>query len=404
MKILNQSKNTTTFMPTLRARSAMAALMLCISAVSSHADVNVLKGWNLLGNASEVAVATALANSDQVISVWAWDSATSNWKFYSPSKNFTDGGAAYASSKGYTPLTKVAAFQGFWVNAATDFVLPIKASSSTSVTPPIAPFLSNTSLSNLPFFLWSEAVGGSYAGERQSSFVYLNGNNSTFLYSGDDTFTKLTFLNKTQTSALRTTHTGITVTDTFSQKSQSVNCPTSTVMNSLSTVNGGMGLSQMYYQNIDSSSTQCEKNKTELHNVYPIDTNFTATSLKGKTLKVAQICDGNINQVTITTDASGNFSISGTICSIRQQNYVNAINTRNVSNPTVANGTMADVTDFPNLVRLIPAGYNATMRAAYAPTMLLSRSVDGLVYYFNISDGNSPGQLAGGLLNFVSVQ
>jgi hypothetical protein len=36
--------------------------------------------------------------------------------------------------------------------------------------------------------------------------------------------------------------------------------------------------------------------------------------------------------------------------------------------------------------------------------MLLSRSVDGLVYYFNISDGNSPGQLAGGLLNFVSVQ
>jgi hypothetical protein len=165
-----------------------------------------------------------------------------------------------------------------------------------------------------------------------------------------------------------------------------------------------MGFSEMYYQNIDGSSTQCESNKTEFQTAYPLDTNFTAANLKGKTLKVAQICGSAINQISITSDASGKFSISGTICSIKQQNYFNAVNVRNVSNPTVANGTMADVSDFPSLVRLIPSDYNATMRAAFAPTMLLSRSVDGLVYYFNISDGNSPGQLAGGSLNLISLQ
>lgn len=404
MKIFKQIQKISFVSAIRKARSAVATLTLCISAVSSHADVNVIKGWNLLGNSSEVAVASALANSDQVISVWAWDSATTNWKFYSPSKNFTDGGAAYATGKGYLPLTKVAAFQGFWVNAASDFVLPITATSSTSVTPPITPFLSNTSPTNLPFFIWSETVGGSNAGERQSSFVYFNRNNATFLYSGDDTYTKLTFLNRTQINSLQTTQTGITVTDTFSQQSQSVTCSTSMAVNSLSTINGGMGITQMYFQNLDGSSAQCESNKSEFHTGYPIDTNFTASDLKGKTLKVAQICGGNINQVSITTDASGNFSISGTICSIKQQNYFKATNTRNVSNPTVANGTMADVSDFPNLVRLIPAGYNTTMRAAFAPTMLLSRSVDGLVYYFNISDGYSPGQLAGGLLNLISLK
>ena len=404
MKIFKQTHDESSFAVIRKAGAVVVALMFCLTAATSHADVSVTKGWNLLGNSNEVSVATTLANSDQVISVWAWDSTTTNWKFYSPSKNFNDGGAAYATGKGYTPLTKVAAFQGFWVNASTDFVLPITGTSSTNVTSPITPFLNNTSLSNLPFFIWSETVGGSYAGERQSVFAYLNSNKETVIFSGDDTYTKLTSLNRTQINSLRTSQTGLTVTDTFSQKSQSVPCTITTLINSVSTINGGMGFSEMYYQNIDGSSTQCESNKTEFQTAYPLDTNFTAANLKGKTLKVAQICGSAINQISITSDASGKFSISGTICSIKQQNYFNAVNVRNVSNPTVANGTMADVSDFPSLVRLIPSDYNATMRAAFAPTMLLSRSVDGLVYYFNISDGNSPGQLAGGSLNLISLQ
>ena len=384
----------------------MAAWMLGMSAGSSHADVNVQTGWNLLGNSTEVAVGKVLSNSDQVLSVWAWDSNAKNWKFYSPSKSFTDGGAAFATSKGYTPLTNVADFQGFWVNASADFVLPITGSNSTSSTAsaPVTTLLNNTPLTNSAFYVWSHTIGGQNAGERQSSFLYIKNNDLNFSYSGDDTFRKFTPLNRVQSSALNASQTGVAVTDTYTQQSQSFSCPMSTTLRSLENFNGGLGFTFMYYQNMDGSNTQCESNKTEFQTAYPLDTNFTTFHLKGKTLKVAQICGSVINQISITTDASGNFSISGAICSIKQQNYFNAVNARNVSNPTVANGTMVDVPDFSNLVRLTPEGYNPTMRAAYAPSMLLSRSVDGLVYYFNISDGGSPGQLAGGLLNLISLQ
>lgn len=382
-----------------------AATLFSVSVLPSHAEVNLSKGWNLLGNSTEVVVANSLANSDQVISVWAWDSSTTNWKFYSPSKSFTDGGAAYATSKGYLPLTKISAFQGFWVNAASDFVLPITGSNSasTTVSPPITNLLNNTPLANSNFFLWIHTVGGQYAGERQSGFLQVKNNDLT-TYSGDDTYRKFSSVNRVQSSALNASQTGITVTDTYSQQSQSFTCPMSTKLTSLQNFNGGVGFTFMFYQNIDGSSTLCESNKTVSQTAYPLDTNFSASNLKGKTLKLAQICDNTINQISITTDISGSFSITGTICSIKQQNYFNAVNTRNVSNPTVANGNIEDVTDFSGLMRLKPAGYNAAMREGHAPTMLLSRSVDGLVYYFNISDGNSPGQLAGGLLNLISLQ
>lgn len=406
MKICKQIHNELTFPVIRNAYALVVAVMFSLAVPTSYADVSVNKGWNLLGNSNEVSVATTLANSDQVISVWAWDSTATNWKFYSPSKSFTDGGAAYATGKGYTPLTKVAAFQGFWVNASTDFVLPITGSNSTSTTasPPITTLLNNTPLTNSAFYVWTHTVGGQSAGERQSGFLYVKNNDLNFNYSGDDTYRKFTSLNRVQSTALNASQTGVTLTDTFTQQSQSFTCPMSTTLTSLENFNGGLGFTFMYYQNMDGSNTQCESNKTEFQTAYPLDTNFTSSSLKGKTLKVAQICGSAINQISITTDASGNFSISGTICSIKQQNYFNAVNVRNVSNPTVANGTMADVSDFPNLVRLTPSGYNASMRAALAPTMLLSRSVDGLMYYFNLSDGGSPGQLAGGLLPLISLQ
>lgn len=386
--------------------SRLLILILGLATMASHAEVSLNKGWNLLGNSSEVVVGTSLANSDQVISVWAWDSTTTTWKFYSPSKSFTDGGAAYATSKGYVPLKKVPSFQGFWVNAATDFVLPIAASNSTNTTasPPITTLLNNTPLVNSSFYVWSHTVGGQNAGERQSSFLFIKNNELNLSYAGDDTYRKFTPLNRVQTSALNASQTGVTLTDTFTQQSQSFTCPMSTTLTSLANFNGGMGFTFMYYQNMDGSNTQCESNKTELQTAYPLDESFTASNLKGKTLKLAQICGNTINQISITTDAGGNFAISGTICSIKQQNYYSAINARNVTNPTVANGDIEDVPDFPSLVRLKPTGYNATMRTTYAPTMLLSRSVDGLVYYFNISDGSSPGQLAGGLLNLISLQ
>jgi len=95
--------------------------LLAISSFAYSAEFSVGKGWNLLGTSTDITANTVFTNSDAVVSVWSWDNATSTWKFFSPSKSFTDGGAAYAVSKGYSPLTKITAAQGFWVNAATAF-------------------------------------------------------------------------------------------------------------------------------------------------------------------------------------------------------------------------------------------------------------------------------------------
>jgi uncharacterized protein YlzI (FlbEa/FlbD family) len=276
--------------------------------------------------------------------------------------------------------------------------------SSTTVITPAVSLLNNISLINSPFYLWSTTVGGSYSGERQSGFLFILNDSTELRYSSDDTFTKLVSVNKIKNNSITTASTGVTLIDTFSNTNQAVNCPISTTINSVATVNGGIGFTAMYYQNLNGSSNQCDNNKTEFISAYPLDTTFSITSLKGKTLSLEQSCGNVTNQIAISTDSSGNFSIAGNICSIRQQGYFNANNVRNVNNPTVANGTIADVSDFTSLIRFTPAGYNSVMREANAPTMLLSRSKDGAVYYFNISDGGSPGELAGGFLKFVSLQ
>lgn len=276
--------------------------------------------------------------------------------------------------------------------------------SSTTVTIPTASLLNNSSISNSPFYLWTTTVGGSFSGERQSGFLFITDDAVELNYSSDDSFTIAVPVNKINTNSITKSYAAVTLTDTFSTTSRTVNCAISTTINSVATVNGGIGFVAMYYQNLDSSSNQCDANKTQFISAYPLDMSFSIASLRGKTLSLEQSCGAATNQIAISTDSLDNFSISGTICSIQQQGYFNSNNVRNVVNPTVANGTAADVSDFTSLVRFTPAGYNSVMRASNAPTMLLSRSKDGAVYYFNISDGGSPGQLAGGFLGFVSLQ
>ncbi len=84
-----------------------------------RADITLLKGWNLVGNGQtgDITVASALNDVSKVTTVWKWNSATSRWAFYTPMQ--TDGGAAYALSKGYDTLTVIQPGEGFWVNAAT---------------------------------------------------------------------------------------------------------------------------------------------------------------------------------------------------------------------------------------------------------------------------------------------
>ncbi len=105
--------------------------------------LNLVAGWNLLGNSVNASqdVARAFGNATNVTTVWKWIPATSKWAFYTPTQ--TDGGVAYAATKGYDFLTTINGGEGFWVNAKQAFTaqLPTGTAITTSdfqdqLTPP----------------------------------------------------------------------------------------------------------------------------------------------------------------------------------------------------------------------------------------------------------------------------
>ena len=95
-------------------------------------SLNVISGWNLLGNgmSTAITVANVFNNADKVTSVWKWLPASANWAFYAPS--LSDGGAAFAASKGYAFLTSIAAGEGFWVNAKATLAQPLAGTAVAS--------------------------------------------------------------------------------------------------------------------------------------------------------------------------------------------------------------------------------------------------------------------------------
>ena len=98
------------------------------TAPAPAATLSLVPGWNLLGNGMGTAltVASAFGDAAKVTTVWKWLSGANNWAFYTPS--LTDGGAAYAASKGYTFLTSIAGGEGFWVNSKAAFTVPLSGS------------------------------------------------------------------------------------------------------------------------------------------------------------------------------------------------------------------------------------------------------------------------------------
>lgn len=100
-------------------------------------NLNLVTGWNLLGNGLDapIPVATAFSDPTKVSTVWKWVTAGSTfgvtyptWAFYSPAQS--DGGLVFASSQGYELLSTINAGEGFWVNARTSF--------TTTLTPAVA--------------------------------------------------------------------------------------------------------------------------------------------------------------------------------------------------------------------------------------------------------------------------
>lgn len=113
----------------------LAGLAAPTSSTAASSDTASLKaGWNLVGNGTTgtLDVPTSLGDGTKVITVWKWLPATSNWAFYTPT--LSDGGAAYAASKGYSYLTTVNSGEGFWVNLQQPL----------SIQLPVAPYIGSS--------------------------------------------------------------------------------------------------------------------------------------------------------------------------------------------------------------------------------------------------------------------
>jgi hypothetical protein len=76
----------------------VAALVLCLSfgplgsKASAATALNLVVGWNLLGNssASSIDVAATFGDAAKIVSVWKWNRRASGWAFYAPSMSNTE--------------------------------------------------------------------------------------------------------------------------------------------------------------------------------------------------------------------------------------------------------------------------------------------------------------------------
>lgn len=107
--------------------TVFATSFLLTPPAATTISVNLVQGWNLIGNGNNalLTVASTFGNAANVSTVWKWLPATVKWAFYTPS--LSDGGASYASGKGYDPLSSISGGEGFWVNAATAFTAQLPA-------------------------------------------------------------------------------------------------------------------------------------------------------------------------------------------------------------------------------------------------------------------------------------
>ena len=102
-------------------------MITAVSVVPESADIritlNLVKGWNLVGNGTNasIAVASLLNDAANISSVWTWQASGNAWAFYAPGQ--AEGGLTYAQSRGYAALTSIGAGDGFWINALQDFAL-----------------------------------------------------------------------------------------------------------------------------------------------------------------------------------------------------------------------------------------------------------------------------------------
>ena len=100
--------------------SAAAPVTQSFTAGPATYVLDLLPGWNLIGNGVDapIDVAHSFADSNSFVTVWKWSAALGNWSFYSPL--LAQQGSAlsdYVASNGYQLLSSIAGGEGYWVNA-----------------------------------------------------------------------------------------------------------------------------------------------------------------------------------------------------------------------------------------------------------------------------------------------
>lgn len=120
----------------VRCIVAFALFLAAISAFGQErAYLSIKKGWNLLGNShgSNINMTAAFGYyggndtwikgvTDNVITVWKWNTYNSRWEFFSPriDPSYLP---TYAAEHGFDVLTDIYPGEGFWVNATSATVI-----------------------------------------------------------------------------------------------------------------------------------------------------------------------------------------------------------------------------------------------------------------------------------------
>jgi hypothetical protein len=123
---------TTTTTTSSTTTTSTTATVTTTTTIPSTLAIDLVSGWNLVGNGVEapIEVAETFNDTTEVKTVWKWvvggskgNPHPSNWAFYNP--NVDDSGQAYVESKGFELLTTINAGEGFWVNAKKAFSVPL---------------------------------------------------------------------------------------------------------------------------------------------------------------------------------------------------------------------------------------------------------------------------------------
>ncbi len=103
-------------------------LLLCIFSFG-YADSVLLvkKGWQLIGATSKIKD-MQIFDPKYVEQVWYYDASTQKWQGYSPDTNI----ATKIKEKGYTPITELQRWNGFWVKSKKEWAFTFPTDTITS--------------------------------------------------------------------------------------------------------------------------------------------------------------------------------------------------------------------------------------------------------------------------------